>query len=102
MEMFDRSEIDPEGIYYLNTSRVVSAGEIDTETGEVTEIENPAEHAHRTKVTGRQVLALQKQLAEGKPARLDYLVRDEELLVGEDGELTERDSAVPPDQDQAA
>jgi len=100
MDTFDRSEIDPEGIYYLNTSGVVSAGEINTETGEVTEIENPAEHTHETKLTGRQVLALQKQLAEGKPARLDYLVRDEEPLVGEDGELIEADSAVPPDQDK--
>lgn len=46
---------------------------------------------HELEVTPEQAL----DLGAGKP--VTHFIRGEQVLVGEDGELIERDSAVPPD-----
>lgn len=89
----DRDAIDPDEIYTIN-SNVAQAGELDLATGETTMFDASGQR-HQTRVTGRQLLDAFD--ADGNFKGFGYAVTREELLVGEDGELIERDSAVPGD-----
>lgn len=55
---------------------------------------------HEVEIIPEQALDLGANVRQpGSAPPLTYFVRDEQLLVGEDGELIERESAVPIDYD---
>jgi hypothetical protein len=51
-------------------------------------------------MTGAQLIEWMERRETNPLAPFTHVVRDAQLLVGEDGELIESDSAVPPKRDE--
>lgn len=57
---------------------------------------------HEVEITAEQAFDMAAAWRDGKLAPLAYFPRDQQILVDDDGAITERESAIPQRQDTEA
>ncbi len=88
METLDPHSIDPDHVYTVRFGRT-RVFESDDGGGSFEDLGEDSA-AHELEMTGRQLL-------EFRAGGGSYSPRDERVLVGADGEITVRESIVPPE-----